>query len=77
MRDLRIGERPRSVKYIRSADLAVARRREVWGEKGEVGSPCVDAGGYCGVGTLLDAIDCIDEADAECECLGVSPFAFW
>ena len=29
VRDLRIGERPRSVKYIRRADLAVDRRREV------------------------------------------------
>jgi hypothetical protein len=29
VRDLRIGERPRRVKYIRSADFAVERRREV------------------------------------------------
>jgi hypothetical protein len=29
VRDFRIGERPRRVKYIRRADLAVERRREV------------------------------------------------
>lgn len=34
VRDLRMGERPRSVKYIRRADLAVERRREVRGERG-------------------------------------------
>lgn len=29
VRDLRMGERPRRVKYMRRADLAVERRREV------------------------------------------------
>lgn len=32
--DFKIGERPRSVKYIRRADLAVEMRRFVRGEKG-------------------------------------------
>lgn len=35
--DLRIGDSPRSVKYIKSADLAVLRRREVREESGESG----------------------------------------
>jgi hypothetical protein len=38
VRDLRIGERPRRVKYIRRADLAVERRSEVRGEN-EVEEP--------------------------------------
>lgn len=39
VRDLRIGERPRRTKYIKTADLAVDRRSEVRCENG----------GLCGV----------------------------
>lgn len=39
VRDLRIGERPRSAKYIRVADLAVARRCCMRGERRDEGEP--------------------------------------
>lgn len=62
---------------MRRADLAVDRRREVRWEK------CDDEdkeafGGKRGVGTPVEkeVVEWIEEADAECACLAVSPFPF-
>ena len=74
VRDLRIGERPSNMKYIRRADLAVLRRREIlrlyWDEsllcESKLGT---SLGVVAWDDVTVEGVECIDDRDAECECL--------